>query len=139
LDTEARAGKAVRALINEGFVTAVHDVSDGGISVALAEMALASGIGASVMLEPYPGASGGMFFGEDQAVYVVTCPSTVDVTELIERLNAFGVVGEVIGETGGSTLELSGMNNTFEIPLAELRVAHEGFFPKLMGADAALA
>jgi phosphoribosylformylglycinamidine synthase len=139
LDAEGRAGKAVRALINEGLVTAVHDISDGGISVALAEMALASRVGASVTLEPYPGASRGMFFGEDQAVYVVTCPSTVDVAELIERVNAFGVVGEVIGETGGSALELSDMNNTFEVPLADLRAAHEGFFPRLMGADAALA
>ena len=139
LDAERRAGEAVRALISEGLVTAVHDVSDGGISVALAEMALASKIGASVILEPHPGTGSGMFFGEDQAVYVVTCPPTADVTALIERVNAFGVVGEPIGETGGSALELCNMNNTYEVPLADLRAAHEGFFPKLMGADAALA
>ncbi|MEO7602288.1 MAG: phosphoribosylformylglycinamidine synthase subunit PurL, partial [Sphingomicrobium sp.] len=135
LDAERRAGEAVRSLIKEGHVTAAHDVSDGGIAVTLAEMALASGIGASITLESYPGRGTEMFFGEDQAVYVVTCKSADSITQLVERLNEFGVVGEHIGETGGSVLELSDMNSTSVVPLADLRAAHEGFFPALMSNE----
>ena len=46
LAAERRHGDFVRGLIRDGLVTAVHDVSDGGLLVALAEMAMASGIGA---------------------------------------------------------------------------------------------
>ena len=45
---EKRVGDFVRGLIRDGCVTAVHDLSDGGLAVALAEMAMASGIGATV-------------------------------------------------------------------------------------------
>jgi phosphoribosylformylglycinamidine synthase len=127
----------VRALIADGSITAIHDVSDGGIAVSLAEMAIAGGVGANVRLERHPGSTAGMFFGEDQAVYVVT--TNGDVTSVIEKLNEHGVVGEHIGMTGGESLVLSSLDDTSSIPLADLRAAHEGFFPALMGADAALA
>ena len=48
LEHEKRVGDFVRALIADSLVTAVHDLSDGGLAVALAEMAIASGIGATV-------------------------------------------------------------------------------------------
>ena len=73
LEHEKKVGDFVRALINEGVATAVHDLSDGGLAVALAEMAMASGIGATVNelndLSPIPA-----FFGEDQGRYLVTIP-----------------------------------------------------------------
>ncbi|HET9811502.1 MAG TPA: AIR synthase-related protein, partial [Sphingomicrobium sp.] len=137
LDAERRAGEAIRELIRFGWVSAVHDVSDGGLAVALAEMALAGRIGAEVRVEEYPGSTAGMLFGEDQAVYVIT--STHDATALIEKLNEYGVVGEHIGITGGNALNLGTYNDVAVIPLADLRAANEGFFPRLMGEDAALA
>ena len=70
LAAERRNGDFVRALIAEGTATAVHDVSDGGLLVALAEMAMASGIGAE--LDAAPLAAHAFWFGEDQARYVVT-------------------------------------------------------------------
>jgi len=138
LDAERRAGEAVRALIAEGLITAVHDVADGGITVALAEMALASGVGAQVNVESYPGTTTAMFFGEDQATYVIT--SAVDPTLLIERVNSFGVVAEHIGETGGAVLYFSSLgDNASQVQLDQLRGAHEGFFPRLMGKELAVA
>src|SRR5438874_13410668 len=70
LAAERRNGDLVRGLIAKGVATAVHDLSDGGLLVALAEMAMASGLGAE--LEPPPMAAHAFWFGEDQARYVVT-------------------------------------------------------------------
>ena len=75
LAVERRNGDFVRALIAEGIATAVHDVSDGGLLVALAEMAMASGIGAE--LEAPPITAHAFWFGEDQARYVVTVDAGV--------------------------------------------------------------
>src|SRR5437660_9832312 len=70
LAAERRNGDFLRALIAESLATAVHDVSDGGLLVALAEMAIASGIGAELSAAPL--AAHAFWFGEDQARYVVT-------------------------------------------------------------------
>ncbi|MDX3885023.1 MAG: phosphoribosylformylglycinamidine synthase subunit PurL [Sphingomonas sp.] len=118
---EKASGDLVRKLIANGTVNAVHDLSDGGLLVAVAEMALAGGIGAS--LDPI--ASAAEAFGEDQGRYVVTAAPGVDVPGAVR-----------IGAVGGHSVKAGdGIN----VQLADLRKAHEGFFPKLMGADAALA
>ena len=96
-------------------------------------MALASGIGAEVHLEQYPGSTAAMLFGEDQAVYLIT--SKRGATDLIERLNEHGVVGEQIGVTGGDALTIGDYNQQSSLSLADLRAAHEGFFPRLMGSE----
>src|SRR5215208_5495940 len=71
---ERENGDVVRALIAEGLVTAVHDVSDGGLLVAVAEMAMASGIGARLIAQPSDTEAHAYWFGEDQARYLVTAP-----------------------------------------------------------------
>ena len=87
LAAERRHGEFVRALIRDGLLTAVHDVSDGGLLVALAEMAMASGIGA--VLEAPPGVAGHAFwFGEDQGRYVVTAKNADAV---VQRASAAAV------------------------------------------------
>jgi phosphoribosylformylglycinamidine synthase len=125
LDQELENGEVVRRLIELGKVTAVHDVSDGGLLVALAEMALAGGIG--IHLDDRLSLTTGFAFGEDQARYLVTVPS--DEAAVFVRASAAESV--VIGRTGGAAVA--------GVALADLRAAHEGFFPRLMGADAALA
>ena len=68
---ERNAGKIIHELIADGLVNAVHDISDGGLAVALAEMALSSGIGADVEVNPeYTAAQ--WWFGEDQGRYVMS-------------------------------------------------------------------
>ncbi|MEO7654629.1 MAG: phosphoribosylformylglycinamidine synthase subunit PurL, partial [Sphingomicrobium sp.] len=127
LDAERRAGDAIRQLITDGLVTAVHDVSDGGLGITIAEMSLFGGIGAEIRVEQYPGSAAGMIFGEDQAVFVVT--SKHDATALIEKINGFGVVAEHIGITGGGQLIFDLGDSPQSVTLADLRAAHEGFFP----------
>jgi phosphoribosylformylglycinamidine synthase len=131
LDVEKRAGTLLRSLIANGQVTAVHDVSDGGALVAIAEMALAGEIGAQVSLPGVPNPAA-ILFGEDQGRFLVT---TRDFGAVAAAANAANLFAASIGTTGGQSISGPG----FSVSLADLRAAHEGFFPKLMGSDAALA
>jgi phosphoribosylformylglycinamidine synthase subunit PurL len=102
LAAERRHGDFVRALIRDGLVTAVHDISDGGLLVALAEMAMASHIGA--VLQASSGTADHAFwFGEDQARYAVT---TKNADAVFTRAKAAGVPLTSIGATGGRVLAL---------------------------------
>jgi phosphoribosylformylglycinamidine synthase len=131
LNAERRHGDAIRALILDGGATAVHDISDGGLLVAAAEMALAGGYGVAFDATVPPTAA--FLFGEDQARYLV---SAADGDALVRSLEAAGVPVQPIGTvTAAPDISLGGM----QLGLDRLRDAHEGFFPKLMGADAALA
>ena len=109
LGKERERGEFVRHLVADGLVNAVHDVSDGGLLVAIAEMALAGGIGAE--LEQI----GDHFtaFGEDQARYLVT-------SNCAERIQAAGVPMHRIGTVRGDSIE--------GITLADLREASDSFF-----------
>jgi phosphoribosylformylglycinamidine synthase II len=137
LAAERRTGDFVRGQITAGALTAVHDVSDGGLAVAIAEMALAGNIGA--LIQPAgPGCIAKQFFAEDQGLYV----ATVDDAALIDFLagaDAAGVDVEAIGRTAGKRLIFELAKGDYCVTLDELRQAHEGFFPALMGVDSALA
>lgn len=126
LTAEKRNGDLVRALIGEGAVSAVHDVSDGGVLVAVAEMAIASGLGAALIDAPSPAEA--FWFGEDQARYVVTVPAT-RTDALIARAEAAGVPIGRLGTTGGDALMLTG-----ERPLlvTKLRDRFENWLPAYM-------
>jgi phosphoribosylformylglycinamidine synthase len=123
---EKRAGDFVRALIRDGLVTAVHDLSDGGLAVALAEMAMASGIGAAI--DPAPGAPVAAFFGEDQGRYLLTA-TPAHAAAIGERATTAGVAAVAIGRTGGPDLKLGAAR---AISVAALAAAHEGWFPGFM-------
>jgi phosphoribosylformylglycinamidine (FGAM) synthase-like enzyme len=129
LPAERRHGDFVRALIAEGLVTAVHDVSDGGLLVALAEMAMASGIGAELAAAPF--APQAFWFGEEQGRYVVTAPAAEAV---IARANAAGVPLRSLGLTGGDALTPKGDR---PILVAELRKVFESWLPAYMAGGTA--
>ena len=125
LEAERRNGLFVRERIARGTVSVCHDVSDGGLLVALAEMALASGIGARIA--PPDGADAlAWLFGEDQGRYLVALP---DADPLLEEAAAAGVPASAIGRTGGAALTVSGHGH---ISLARLKQAHEAWFPRFM-------
>jgi phosphoribosylformylglycinamidine synthase len=142
LEKERHHGWAIRTMIEQRMIDAVHDVSDGGVAVALAEMALAGGIGASVISnvgDDYGGARtmAEWWFGEDQSRYIVVAKPGVQLGHFLhhdQEAVRYGYRGK-IGITGGQALRI----DESELSLADLRAAHEGFFPRLMGADAALA
>jgi phosphoribosylformylglycinamidine synthase subunit PurL len=129
LAAERRHGEFVRALIRDGLVTAAHDVSDGGLLVALAEMAMVSHIGA-VLEAPHGVAPHVFWFGEDQARYVLTAENADAV---IERAKATAVPLIQIGATGGRVLAVAD-----ERPLLvnELRSHFESWLPSYMAAPA---
>src|SRR6202012_2737675 len=72
LAAEKRNGDVVRGMIRSGTATAAHDLSDGGLLVALAEMAIASDIGAQLLAAPASIVPHAYWFGEDPARYIVT-------------------------------------------------------------------
>jgi phosphoribosylformylglycinamidine synthase len=125
LAAERRHGDFVRLLIREGLVTAAHDVADGGLLVALAEMAIASAIGA-VLERPSDLPAHAFWFGEDQARYVLT---TKHSQPLLERAEAAGVPLTALGATGGTLLAIAG-----ERPLRveDLKRGFEAWLPAYM-------
>jgi phosphoribosylformylglycinamidine synthase len=120
LAIEKQTGMLILSLIDGGHVTACHDISDGGVAVALTEMCLAAKMGATVALENTAGA----LFGEDQACYIVatTTPDTV-------LAKAGSIPARVLGATGGKTLTITGV---LELPIDKLRTAHESWLPAYM-------
>ncbi|MGX7895381.1 phosphoribosylformylglycinamidine synthase subunit PurL [Tsuneonella sp. HG222] len=123
LTLEKAAGGIVRELIADGLVSAVHDVSDGGLAVALAEMAMAGGIGAEVDGHPdYTAAQ--WWFGEDQGRYVVTVPDT----EALNRALAKGTENEDTARVGFRRLGTTGGDALFGVKVADLKQAHLSFF-----------
>jgi phosphoribosylformylglycinamidine synthase II len=137
LKAERRTGDFIRSQIENRAITACHDVSDGGVAVALAEMALASGIGA-IVSEPQPFGIAGSLFGEDQGLYIVTVCDTC-LADFMAAAHAADVPADPLGRTIARRVIFECDEGDFSVTIDALREAHEGFFPKLMGADAALA
>ncbi|HYG25574.1 MAG TPA: AIR synthase-related protein, partial [Caulobacteraceae bacterium] len=127
LTAERRNGDFVRGLIKSRQVTAVHDLSDGGVVVGAAEMALASNIGVTLIATSEAHAHP-FLFGEDQGRYLV---ATKDPDTLLAAAQAAGVHALVAGEAGG---EAFASRELFSVPLAQLRDTHEGWLPGYMGA-----
>ena len=95
LEAELRNGLFVQRQIATGLVSAAHDISDGGLAVAIAEMCIAGGLGASIDV-PDTGNIVGWAFGEDQARYVV---ATSAPDELLAAAHDAGVPAAAIGST----------------------------------------
>jgi phosphoribosylformylglycinamidine synthase subunit PurL len=127
LAVERRLGELVRQLITTNLVSAVHDTSDGGALVSIAEMALAGSIGARITL-PTAANPAAVMFGEDQGRVLVT---TTNPDAVIARASAANIYSARVGQTGGDAVDGPG----FSAGLADLRAAHEGFFPRLMGGE----
>ncbi len=128
LEAELRSADFIRELIADGTVTAVHDVSDGGILVALTEMALAGDIGAELWL-PLNAAD---MFAEDQGLYLVSC-NDYDAVTLQGTLR--GLSAEWIGMTGGEAIVFKPLGQEEEhsrVSLTDLRAANESFFKDWM-------
>ena len=132
LEAERRNGDFVRELIHAGRVTAVHDISDGGLAVAVAEMAMAGNIGIALE-KPESVPAHGFYFGEDQGRYVLTARAA-DVAGLESDARARGVALDRIGTTGTQSIVLTGEEF---IPLTTLAKAHEDWLPSYMAAGVA--
>jgi phosphoribosylformylglycinamidine synthase len=125
LAVERRNGDFVRGLIASGAVSTVHDLSDGGLALAAAEMALASGVGVNLAATSAAHAHP-FLFGEDQARYLL---AHADPAPILAAAAAAGVPAAVVGHAGGEAFSSGGL---FSIPLADLRAANEGWMPAYM-------
>ena len=136
LADEIKAGRLVRALIREDKVSAVHDLSDGGLLVAIAEMALASGekgSGLGVELFAYEGKlpAHSVWFGEDQGRYVLAVdPARAE--EVVERARLLALPARIVGRTGGDAIVLKGEE---PLKLTELAEINEGWLPNYMAGE----
>ena len=126
LDAERRNGDFVRSQIAAGQVVACHDASDGGLLVAVAEMALAGGVGVHLGRLPAGTDEHAYWFGEDQARYVL---AVADAAELMLAADDAGVPVVRLGSATGSRITLA---DGSYVELADLRTAHERFFPEWM-------
>jgi len=126
LVAEKRNGDFVRGLIEQGRVDTVHDISDGGLLIALAEMAMAGGMGAKL---DFAAAKEIPFvFGEDQGRYLIAV-NQAEGTRIADQAKAAGVPVASLGHTGGDKIAVEELG---DLPLAKLRAAHENWFPRLM-------
>ncbi len=129
LAAERRNGDFVRERIRNHGLRRVHDLSDGGLLIAAAEMALASGVGVSLAAQDALPAHAWLL-GEDQARYLLAVPAG-EANALLAAAKAADVPARMVGEAGGSTVSCVGL---FAVALPDLRAAHEGWMPAYMGA-----
>jgi phosphoribosylformylglycinamidine synthase len=127
LDLERRAGDFIRSMNDTACLTACHDVSDGGLAIAIVEMALAGKIGAEIKMKS------GLediywLYGEDQGRYVVTCDLN-DVEDVHRSAREHNLHSEVIGSVGGDDITFG---NHGKINLYTLQALHESWFPDYM-------
>lgn len=127
LTIERRNGDFVRSLIEVGKVDTCHDVSDGGLAIALTEMAMAGKMGAAI--EEADGAISlhAWLFGEDQARYVISVPLAA-VDEIVAMASDANVPISQIGTVKGSSISFPGA----DIEVDALRSAHEKWMPEYM-------
>jgi phosphoribosylformylglycinamidine synthase subunit PurL len=130
LEAERKAGDFVRSLIESGATKTVHDISDGGSLVALAEMALAGGRGFSYLPHPDLPAHASAF-GEDQGCYLVGADRK-SAEAIVNKAQAQGLPSRITAEAGGSAIVVPGEE---PLPLARLRQAHEGWLPGFMAGE----
>ena len=126
LDAERRLAALLAAAAADGLLTAAHDLSDGGLAVALAESCLRGGAGCTVRL---PGDPFTALFSESAGRCVVAVRPGAEAA-FGELCSAHGVPGQAIGSVGGDTLTV---DDQFAIPLAELAAVHAGTLPALFG------
>lgn len=126
LALERKTGDFIRSLIESGEVIVVHDLSDGGLIAAAAEIALASNTGLKLDLAGDLPAHA-QLFGEDQGRYLI---ATTGPEALIAKAKAAGLAARLCAKAEGDALSVTGL---FDIPLSQLRDTHEGWLPAYMG------
>ncbi len=128
LAAERRAGDFVRRLIGEGLVATCHDVADGGVLVAVAEMAIAGDLGAAIDAPTDAEPLHAWLFGEDQGRYVVALEASA-VEMALQAAARAGVPARIIGITGGDRLTVNGGH---AISVGALRASNEAWLPAYM-------
>lgn len=126
LTLEKRNGDFVRSQIENGHIHACHDISDGGLALALAEMMIKSECGAVIALGA--GLRHAELFGEDQGRYIIAVhPHKVDA--LVNKAASADVRIRLLGTAGGDDFAVP---DCFTVPLARMTQAYESWLPDYM-------
>jgi len=131
LVAERAHGDFVRAQILAGSVQACHDISDGGLLVAITEMAMGGAVGATLLAAPAGIAPHAYWFGEDQACYVLAVENP---EKLLAAASAAKIPARLLGKTGGEDLTLP---EGATISIKALSIEHARFFAEWMDTPAA--
>jgi phosphoribosylformylglycinamidine synthase subunit PurL len=135
LEKEAALQKAVVELIQQGAVESVHDCSDGGVAVALAEKTFANGVGARVNVASHGLPAEFVLFGEDASRIVLSCDPG-DVLRIEQIAEKYGITADVLGETIPERIEISLDGNVIaSSTVFELRAAYENALESALRAD----
>jgi len=129
LEIEKKNGDYVRRLIRNRRVGAAHDLSDGGLAIAAAEMAFSSQIGVKLQASTDMPAHA-WYFGEDQARYLLSVGEH-SVNPVISTAHNLGLSARIVGTVGGDMITAE---NAFNVPLTSLRRVHEDWLPNLMNS-----
>ena len=129
LDYEKRVQDSVLMGIQTGIIKSAHDISDGGLAIALAECCMAgrNNLGANIVINRKL-RDDELLFGEMQSAFIITVQES-DLMKIEEITANFQTTGEALGRVGGDSLKI---NSFFDIPVSELKTRYESVIPKLM-------
>jgi phosphoribosylformylglycinamidine synthase subunit PurL len=135
LEKEATLQRALVALIQAGLIESAHDCADGGLAVALVEAALPAGVGLRVGL-PQPGLALEFgLFAEDASRVIVSC-DPARLARIQQIAEEYEIFADVLGETGGDRVEISGgERNVISASIEELGAAYEGALEKALHSE----
>ena len=135
MDEEHGSAMAVLELIKNdinGNVTAVHDLSAGGLGVAISEMAISGGLGARIDLSKVPADEtltvSEILFSESHGRYLVTVKKDV-ADEILNKIKSNNVPAAIIGQVNEDKLV---MNESISIPVEKLKKSYTGVIEKFM-------
>jgi phosphoribosylformylglycinamidine synthase subunit PurL len=135
LDRERQLAQILVNASRDGLVDAAHDLSDGGLAIALAEASLRHGVGARIWLDEVCERDGidpfTALFSESTGRAVVAVPRSEEV-RFTDMCSARGFAHARIGvvDEAGEALDVQGQ---FTLPLADLRAAHTATLPAAFG------
>ena len=128
LDFEVKLQEFLLHLIQSGNINAAHDISDGGLAITLAEMAIFSGIGASVSAKGQNGSTHEILYSEAQSGVVVSV-SSEQKPDFEKKLSTSGIPFQALGVVGGSELII---NTDVNLSVSKMEEAYEAAIPKAM-------
>jgi phosphoribosylformylglycinamidine synthase II len=138
LEKEAALQKAVIEVIQQRLADSVHDCSEGGLAVALAEKAFPKGVGARVHLASHGLPAEFALFGEDASRIVLSCDPG-NVARIQQLAQKYGIGAELIGETGSDRLEISLDGKLFvSAAVSELSESYENALESALKTDSEL-
>src|SRR5665811_276660 len=133
LDAERRLGEILVNASRQGLVAAAHDLSEGGLAVALAEASLRNGVGARIWLDEVCGRDGvdafSLLFSESAGRAIVAVPASEQV-RFSDLCTSRGFAHASIGVVEGQARSLD-VQGQFILPLEELRTAHTSTLPAI--------